>query len=99
MAPGPLLPARTLLPYTIPEYATELGPPNLLGSTLGRISSGAEAPTAFVVRQDGLVLPLAPLPGDSAADPRYLADTCEWVAGASIARDGRRRAAWWRRTC
>lgn len=80
-------------------YAVELGPPNLLGSRLGWFTGGTGAPMAFVVRDDGLVLPLPPLEGDSAADPRHLADTCEWVAGASLGRDGRRRAAWWRRTC
>ncbi len=92
--PAPARPVNALS-----RYAVELGPPNLLGSRLGWFSSGTGAPLAFVVRDDGLVLPLPPLEGDSAADPRHLADTCEWVAGASLGRDGRRRAAWWRRTC
>lgn len=90
-------PARPV--HALSRYAVELGPPNLLGSRLGWFTSGAGAPLAFVVRDDGVVLPLPPLEGDSAADPRHLADTCEWVAGASLGRDGRRRAAWWRRTC
>lgn len=93
-APAPLRPINALS-----RYGLELGPPNLLGSRLGWFSDGTGAPQAFVVREDGLVLPLPPLEGDSAADPRHLADTCEWVAGASLGRDGRRRAAWWRRTC
>lgn len=94
LGPHPVPPVDALSPPGL-----ELGPPNLLGSRLGWFTSWPGAPLAFVVRDDGLVLPLPPLEGDSAADPRHLADTCEWVAGASLGRDGRRRAAWWRRTC